>query len=275
MLQPRMIERLREACYDDERVLGALMFGSFAVGEGDAFSDIEFALFIRDEVFDSFPQRSWLHEVSSVAAYFVDDFGHNTALFENGVRGEFHFMRASEVSIVEGWQGHGWFPSLEAAVLLDRTGELSRHASVLVGGPPARGGADLVEGLELNLLNVMLFGANLLHRGEFARAWALLGRAHEPLLKLVRLSEGTTAHWPTPSRALEGDLSVAAYERYLSCTAGALPSELFSAYGASWEWSRELFEMVGGPLGVELPPSIIGRVNDLLTNGGKVVQQGT
>lgn len=278
MFQPRMIERLREACCEDERVVSALMFGSFAVGEGDAFSDIEFAVFIRDEVFDGFPQRSWLHKVSSVAAYFVDDFGHHTALFENGVRGEFHFMRASEVSIVRGWQGHGWFPSLDAAVLLDRTGELSHHASVLVGGPPARGGVALVEGLELNLLNLMLFGANLLHRGEFARAWALLGRAHEPLLKLVRLSEGTTDHWPTPSRGLENDLSVAAYERYLSCTAGARPSELFSAYQASWEWSRELFETVGEPLDVELPPSIIARVNELLTqapNRRTVVQQGT
>lgn len=278
MLQQGMIERLREACYEDARVVSVLMFGSFAVGEGDAFSDIEFAVFIRDEAFDGFPQRSWLQAVSSVAAYFADDFGHHTALFENGVRGEFHFMRASEVSIVEGWQGHGWFPSLDAAVVLDRTGELSRHASVLVGGPPARGGAALVEGLGLNLLNLMLFGANLLNRGEFARAWALLGRAHEYLLKLVRLSEDTTDHWPTPSRGLENDLSVAAYERYLSCTARARPRELLSAYQASWDWSRELFEVIGGPLNVELPSSIIMRVDDLLSQvpARRVVpQQGT
>lgn len=264
MLQPGMIERLREVCREDKRVVSALMFGSFAVGEGDAFSDIEFAVFIRDEVFDAFPQNAWLEAVSPVAAYFVDDFGHHTALFENGVRGEFHFMRASEVPVVESWQGYGWFPSLDAAVLLDRTGELSRHASVLVGGPPARGGAAAVEGLGLNLLNLMLLGANLLNRGESARAWALLGRAHEYLLKLLRLSEGTTDHWPTPSRALEKDLSAAAYERYLTCTAGARPSELSAAYRETWKWSRELIEAVGRPLNVELPPSVLKRVEDLL-----------
>lgn len=264
MLQQGMIERLREVCREDERVVSALMFGSFAVGEGDAFSDIEFAVFIRDEVFDAFPQRAWLEAVSPVAAYFMDDFGHHTALFENGVRGEFHFMRASEVPVVESWQGHGWFPSLEAAVLLDRTGDLSHHASVLVGGPPARGGAAVVNGLALNLLNLMLLGVNLLNRGESARAWALLGRAHEYLLKLIRLSEGTTDHWPTPSRALERDLSAAEYERYLTCTAGARLSELSSAYRESWKWSRELIDELGGPLDVGLPPSIVQRVEDLL-----------
>lgn len=264
MLQLTMIERFREVCTEDKRVISALMFGSFAVGEGDAFSDIEFAVFVRDELFDAFPQKAWLNTVSPVAAYFEDDFGHHTALFENGVRGEFHFMRASEVEIIESWRGYGWFPSLDAAVTLDRTGDLSRHAEVLVGGPPARGGAALAERLGLNLLNLMLLGANLLNRGEFARAWALLSTAHESLLKLIRLSEGATDHWPTPSRGLEKDLSPDVYARYLTCTAGARPNELFAAYRASWKWSRELFESVVGPFDVEVPAAILKRVDDLL-----------
>lgn len=264
MLQLKMIAHLREACRGDERVSGALMFGSFTTGEADAFSDIEFAVFIRDDDFESFDQRAWLDAVSPVAAYFPDDFGHHTALFENGVRGEFHFMRASDVSVVAGWRGYGWFPSLDAAVLLDRTGELSRHAAALVGGPPARGGAAPAEGLALNLLNLMLLGANLLNRGEFARAWALLSGVHGNLLKLVRLHEGTTDHWPTPSRALERDLSDAAYRRYLTCTAGARPGALCAAYRESWRWSRELFETVAGPPDVVLPATVISRVEELL-----------
>lgn len=264
MLQLEMIERFREVCAEDERVMGALMFGSFAAGEGDAFSDIEFAVFISDDVFDEFQQSAWLEEVNPVVAYFEDDFGHRTALFENGVRGEFHFMRYSEVSVVEGWLGYGWFPSLEDALILDRKGDLSRHASVLVGGPPARGGAALVQGLGLNLLNLMLFGANLLNRGEFARAWALLTKSHESLLKLIRLSEGATDHWPTPSRAFEKDLSAGVNERYLACTSGARPNELCAAYRESWKWGRELFDAVGGPLKAELPSSIVEKVDDLL-----------
>ncbi len=264
MVQQQMIERFRRVSLTDDRVTAALMFGSFAVGEGDDFSDIEFALFIRDETFRDFDQRSWLEGIDPVAAYFQDDFGHRTALFENGIRGEFHFLRASELPTVASWQGHGWFPSLEAAVVLDRTGELSRYASVLVGGPPTREGADLVEGLCLNLINLALLGANLLNRGEFARAWALLGRTHENLLKLIRIKEKATHHWPTPSRCLEHDLSPSAYERYLTCTAAARPHDLLAGYCRTWAWGLELFDAIATPLDVRLPDTVLARVNQLL-----------
>ena len=175
MLQKKMIERFREACHEDARIIAALMFGSFAIGEGDAFSDIEFAVFIHDDSFHKFEQRSWLNAVSPVAAYFPDDFGHYTALFENGIRGEFHFMRKSDIPIISTWQGYGWFPSLEAAVLLDRSGELSEYASALVGGPPIREGAPLVEGLaldDLHALDVPLLVTSS-HAGDFLHRAAL------------------------------------------------------------------------------------------------------
>ena len=190
MLQKEMIEGFRESCHDDIRVVACLMFGSFTIGEGDTFSDIEFAVFIQDDLFADFDQRSWINAVSPVAAYFPDDFGHYTALFENGIRGEFHFMRKSDIPIISSWQGYGWFPSLDAAVLLDRSGELSQYASALVGGPPSREGASLVEGLSLNLVSLILFGANLLNRGEYARAWALLGKAHENLSSWFAYTKG-------------------------------------------------------------------------------------
>jgi len=274
MLQQEMIERFRDACHEDARIVAALMFGSFATGEGDAFSDIEFAVFIQDGSFQSFEQHSWLNAVSPVAAYFPDDFGHYTALFENGIRGEFHFMRKSDILIISTWQGYGWFLSLDAAVLLDRSGELSQYASALVGGPPKREGALLVEGLALNLINLMLFGANLLNRGEFARAWALLSKSHENLLKLIRLHEGSTDHWPTPSRALEKDLSAAAYHRYLACTAGAESKALCAAYRESWKWSLELFKSVAVPLNIELPITVIKQVQRLLNDSEALCNNG-
>ncbi|HHZ5530502.1 nucleotidyltransferase domain-containing protein, partial [Escherichia coli] len=100
MLQLKMIELFKEGCHEDARIIAALMFGSFAIGEGDEFSDIEFAVFIQDDHFENFDQRSWLNAVSPVAAYFPDDFGHHTALFENGIRGEFHFMRKSDIPVI-------------------------------------------------------------------------------------------------------------------------------------------------------------------------------
>jgi lincosamide nucleotidyltransferase len=259
-----MIERFRDVCHADDRIVAVLMFGSFTTGEGDAFSDIEFAVFVQDEAFDALDQRSLLEAVSPVAAYYPDDYGHHTALFENGVRGEFHFMRASEVSIVASWQGYGWFPSLDSAVMLDRTGELSYYARALVGGPPARDGAGVLESLALNLVGLMLFGANLLNRGEYARAWALLSKAHENLLKMIRLSEGATEHWPTPSRALESDFSEAVYRRYVACTADARPVPLCAAWRASWRWSRELLDAAVSRQNLKLPSTICERIDRLL-----------
>jgi len=260
MRQRRMIADFKEAFHEDRRVAAALMYGSFATGEADAFSDIEFAVFIEDDSFAEFDQRAFLDAISPVAAYFLDDFGHHTALFENGVRGEFHFLRESDVPIIDSWRGYGPLPSLTSAVVLDRKGELALHASALVGAAPERAGAPLVESLALNFLNLMLFGAGLLNRGEHARAWMLLGRAHENLLKLVRIRFGVTDHWPTPSRALEGDLPAEAYDRYLACTAGARPHELCAAYRESWAWGLEL----GTPLAFTLPEAVVNEVQRLL-----------
>lgn len=268
MFQQEMIERLRANLETDERIVAALMYGSFAIGEADMFSGIELAIFVRDEALAAFDQRAWLDAVSPVAAYFQDDFGQHVALFANTVRGEFHFLRQSDLPTVASWQEHGWLPSLEAGILLDRTGDLAHYAAALVGGPPARGGAPLVQNLLLNFLNLMLFGGNLLHRGEYARAWALLGRAHEPLLKLVRLHERRTDHWSISSRALEQDLSNFSRVRYQSCTASAHPDALCVAYRASWQWGRELFATVADPLGVKIPSGLVDHVQRLLDTAG-------
>ena len=268
MFQQEMIERLRAAAEHDARIVAVLMYGSFATGEADLFSDIEFAVFLEDDAHAVFDRRAWLDAISPVAAFFADDFGHETALFSNTIRGEFHFLRRSDLPVVATWQEHGWLPSLDAGVLLDRTGELSGYAAALVGGPPARGGAVQVHSLVLNLLNLMLLGGNLLHRGEYARAWALLGRAHEPLLKLVRLHERRTDHWPTPSRALEDDLSIFVRVRYQGCTGSAEPDALCAAYRATWQWGRELFATVGGPLGVDAPVAIVDHVQRLIDTAG-------
>jgi predicted nucleotidyltransferase len=45
LLQEQMIARVRQLCQEDERIVGAFMYGSFTKGEGDAFSDIEFYVY--------------------------------------------------------------------------------------------------------------------------------------------------------------------------------------------------------------------------------------
>jgi lincosamide nucleotidyltransferase B/F len=122
--QEVMIEKTRELCYKDERLVAALMYGSFALGQGDRFSDIEFYLFFEDEASEGLEEEAWVAQIAPLALYYVNEFGNGTAIFENLVRGEFHFEAASNVGLVDAWEV-AWFPSLESAVLVDKSGELS------------------------------------------------------------------------------------------------------------------------------------------------------
>src|SRR5829696_1009654 len=64
--QQAMIERTRRVCREDERLVAAMMYGSFAQGEGDLFSDIEFILFFDDEELEDLDQEEWVAGISPV-----------------------------------------------------------------------------------------------------------------------------------------------------------------------------------------------------------------
>jgi lincosamide nucleotidyltransferase len=77
-------------------------------------------------------------------------------------------------------------------------------------------------------------GANLLERGEYARAEAFLTVVHGHLLQAMRLVESETANWLSPTRRLEEDASAASYERFRGCTAALDAEQLLRAYVSTW-----------------------------------------
>lgn len=236
--QQEMIARTRQLCREDERLVAALMYGSFTRDEGDAYSDIEFVLFFRDDVRDDINPLEWVSQIAPVEMYFVNEFGNGTAIFSNLVRGEFHFDKASDMNLVEGWKSTAWFPSLETTIMVDRTGELARllHPYTV---PPIQDTSEQVQMLCERFLNWMLFGTNIMARGEYARALDMLGWIHRYLLWFARLSEGTTKHWPTPSKSIEWDISPDTYARFKTCTAALDKRELWEAYSNAWAWGKE------------------------------------
>src|SRR5918998_2328633 len=240
MLQQEvMIEKVRELCQRDERVVAALMYGSFALGQGDRFSDIEFYLFFADKTLDELEEEAWVGQIAPLELYYVNEFGNDTAVFENLVRGEFHFEAASNVELVDSWES-AWFPTLESAVVVDKSGHLSGRVSRLVRRPPEMDTPERALFLCRSLVNWTLMGANLLKRGEYARAETFLTLVHGHLLQAIRLVEGKSANWPSPTRRLEEDASAVSYERYRACTAALNAEQLDRAYASTWEWGREL-----------------------------------
>ena len=262
--QEEMIARLREVCQRDRRLVAAMLYGSFTQGEGDEFSDIECLLYFDDASLAEVDPRRWIAQIAPVALYYVNEHGIGTAIFEDLIRGEFHFERAEEIGRTEGWRGNVWFPSLASTLLLDRTGELSRCLRPFVGPPPDREATDNVQFLMNSLINWTVFGQSVLARGELARAMEILGMVHRYLLWMARLIEGKTTHWPTPSRKLEQDLSAGVYERFAGCTASLDRGRLHSAYQAAWLWAEEMMAVLSERYGASLPETLCERVEKQL-----------
>jgi lincosamide nucleotidyltransferase B/F len=258
--QELMIEKVREVCDRDDGLVSALMYGSFALGQGDRFSDIEFYLFFQDEALADLDEERWVGQIAPVVLYYVNEFGNGTAIFENLVRGEFHFERASERGLVDAWEVIR-FHSLDSAVLVDKDGQLSGRVNRLVGSPLDLDTPDRALFLCQSLINWTLMGSNLLKRGEYARAQAFLALVHDHLLRTARLVEGETANWLSPSRRLEEDLSPASYERFRTCTAALDARQLMRAYRSTWEWSRELMSELSGRHALALPTTLLQKMD--------------
>lgn len=263
LLQTALIERVREVCRADDRLVAAMLAGSLGRGEGDEYSDLDVVLFFRDEAFDQVEIKGWIEQVAPVDLYFVNSFGSPTAIFDTLVRGEFHPYRVSDMPIVESWRGIVWFPSLADAIILDHTGELTRRLQTLVG-EPHQDSPYQIQKICYNLVNWTLFGSNVLARGETARAQEILVIAHDELFRLVRLVESVTGHWISPTKSLEWEVSPAAYARYQSCTAPAEPAALARAYRATWAWARELMAALARQYTLDLPEPLLVKLDQRL-----------
>src|SRR5918995_290123 len=110
-------------------------------------------------------------------------------------------------------------------------------------------------------MNWMLMGANLLERGEYARAEAFLTLVHDHLLQTLRLVEGESENWSSPTRRLEEDASATSYERYRMCTAALEVEQLVRAYASMWQWGRELMEQLAARHTLTLPESLLDKLD--------------
>jgi lincosamide nucleotidyltransferase B/F len=248
LIQEEMIDQVRHLCYEDQRIQAALMYGSFARGEGDEFSDIEFYLFIDSSEYKTFDQVEWIGQVAPIFFNFVTPQGISVAIFKNLIRGEFHFLKSSEMPGLRAFRQIASFPDTDSMRIIDRTGELQKYLDYLSGPGPDRQSRESVLTLYHNLLTTILSGIDQLGRGERARSLDTLGMVQRLLLWLVRIQEGKILHSESRAfRNLEKDLSNAAYDRYVTCTGSLREQSLEHAYQCAWAWSKELMTSPANP----------------------------
>jgi lincosamide nucleotidyltransferase len=259
------IARLREIARSEERLEGVLLYGSWTLGEADAHSDIEAYLYVDDEYVDDFDGRAFLEQLAPLKLAYTNMYGILAVVFDDLMRGEFHITPAGPgIDEVPTWEGMVHLPRPEAAVLLDRTGRLTRAARRLAAfrlPEPAGTAQQLTD----ELTNWTLMLAHVLARGEVARAHALLHSVVAPQqLQLCRLLRDSTAHWLTPSRALEQDLPTADRARYTAGTAAAREEEVRTAARNSWRWSRDLTAEAAERWAVRVPNGLHEEISGLL-----------
>ncbi|AOS62803.1 DNA polymerase subunit beta [Actinoalloteichus hymeniacidonis] len=247
------IDRLRSIAHAEPRLDGVLLYGSWTLGEADAHSDIEAYLFVAEEHLGDFDGREFLTGLAPLSLAYTNGFGILAVVFDDLMRGEFHLDSAAGcVEQVTSWRGLVHLPEPERAVLLDRSGRLlpaARSLSEFAAPAPADTARQLVD----ELANWTLMLAQVLARGEYARVHTALTTMVAPhQLQLCRLLRGSTAHWLTPSRALEADLPEADVARYAATTAALEPVALAAAARQSWQWSRDLASEAEARWGIRL-----------------------
>ena len=262
--QDELIARLVQVCQEDERLLAAMHYGSLARGEGDLYSDLDIMLYFAEEAAAEIDQRAWLNQISTVELFYVNEFGNSVAIFDNLVRGEFHFDPAGKMAKLAEYGDRIRYPALETTVIVDKTGQLAEHLATLIGPPLNHETAGEVQYLGDSFLNWFLFGFNVLSRGEYARALEIMALIHDNLLRMARIEEGRTERWISPTKALEEDISLVAYRRFQACTAALEPAALQAAYRACWEWGNEMLVGLGRRYELVWPAGLMAQIGELL-----------
>jgi lincosamide nucleotidyltransferase len=208
LYQEELIARVREVCAADEGLDAALMYGSFAAGEADGHSDIEFWLFFTPRRIAALDPRAWCEQIAPVGYGLRNEFGAYVVFFAGLVRGEFHFATVDDIASVGDWPGRG--APAERMLVVDRGGLLGPVLEAL----PQRYAPDpddpgVVAEYCDPFVNWLVLAYHLAARGEDLRAWDALGHVQRHLLWMARLAERSTGHWLTPSRAAERELAAA------------------------------------------------------------------
>ncbi len=237
--QERLIARVRDQCLADSRLVAALMYGSFASGEADAHSDIEFWLFFSTPV----SPLAWLADLGPIRFTVVNEFGAHVVVFPGLIRGEFHF--ASDISAVAAWPARG--APTDRMLILDRTGALRRALDSLPDRPdPPTDVSDLCG----RFANWLILAHQVARRGELLRAVDALAHAQRHLLWMVRLAEGRTQHWLTPSRNAEADLPIDVVREIHRINAAGSPD---IAIAAMWRCGRRYWQRLAALHGFQIP----------------------
>ena len=240
MIQLQMVDTTKSIAQQDKNVSAVLMYGSFTKNEGDQYSDIEFYIFLKSK--ENFSAEKWVNQIYPTALYFTNEYGSEVAIFENLIRGEFHFLTVNEIDIIKSWEGFVAFSDFDQMNLIDKDGLLAETLDQIKIKSPERITDENILFLSQSLLNVLLTTNNLIKRQEYAHAYHSLSNVQKYLLWLIRIATNQTNHWESPTKSLEKDIDKDWYSEFRLTISDLDKENLKIAFQNSLNLSKKLFD---------------------------------
>lgn len=240
MTQLQMIDKTKSIAQNDKNISAVFMYGSFTKNEGDKYSDIEFYIFLKDK--ENFSAENWVSQIHPLALYFTNEYRSEVAIFENMIRGEFHFLTNDQMEVIKSWDGLVEFSDFDKMILVDKEDLLTNTLKEIKTKVPDRTTNENILWLSQSLLNVLLTTSNLIKRQEFAHAYQSLSNVQKYLLWLVRIETSQTKHWESPTKSLEKDIDQNWYSLFQQTTTELELIGIKRAFKKSLELSHKLFD---------------------------------
>ena len=250
LVQEELIARVRSLCEADQRLDAAVEYGSFPQGYGDAYSDVEFWIFVASGQGPALDPVDWIGAVAAPLSVGVNDFGAHVAIFDGLIRGEFHFATADDMASVMSWPARG--ADVDRMIVVDHRGALRDALAAVPRDPAVPDTKEEIETLCLRFANWLVLALNVAGRSEQLRAHDALDHVRRHLLWMARLTEGATDTWLTPSRRAEEDLS----RESLASARSTFDPDPMTALSASWRWGRAVWTALAGRHGFAVPPAL-------------------
>ncbi len=264
--------RLLSSAAADERIVAVMDDGSGAHGSADEFSDLDVAVFVRDDEFDAFSAawKSWAAGFGPLLLAYGGRWSATWAVYDTEPlpsRVDFSLLPAARIPDVGSWAMTAG--SLEAMVLYDPSGALRQSAAALLGKSLRPAGLQEVFDAECgDFWYFALFVYSKLMRGD---AWVARQVFHsevmDHLFRLLRIEAGGAAlerwEWEKNAYGVERTLSPERLERLDACVPGLGARGVTLALAAAVALGGEVSATIASREGWPWPDKLAARVHQL------------
>jgi hypothetical protein len=258
-------------------MVGLVDYGSTSEGRGDEWSDVDVALFVRDDDLEAFQRDwvSWAGQFGRLLLAYIGGVGHPWAVYEAEpapLRVDFAFHPASRPEVMQEWPNSP--VSAEAMVLYDGTGgQLTAVARQLVGRSLSPD--DLARTFEIKCGDFWYYAirvyGKILRGDEWGARYEYNYIVTGLLCDLLRLEAGAVDRWQVSHSAsgIERAISRERLDALNRCIPDASRSDLVRALRSAALLGRDVCASIAAQHQWTWPEGVADRTLQMLEAGSR------